>query len=134
VPVVHASSAPVFTFSPPDSVDLPVPHITVRGYAAPSRGSTEICMWRLTLAPGVPPWMGMVDREEVFFVLSGNAVVSLDGTEHKLTAADALIVPPHVTFGIGNPYDEPLEMVAVLPVGGRGYVAGQEPFVPPWTR
>jgi mannose-6-phosphate isomerase-like protein (cupin superfamily) len=134
MPVVHASSAPVFTFTPPGGIELSVPHITVRGYAAPSRGSTETCMWLLTLAPQVRPWPGTVDREEIFFVLSGNAVVSLDGTEHKLSAADVLIVPPHVTFGIGNPHDEPLEMVAVLPVGGRGYVEGQEPFVPPWTR
>jgi quercetin dioxygenase-like cupin family protein len=134
VPVVHASSAPVFTFSPPGGIDLAGPHITVRGYAAPSRGSAETCMWRLTLAPGVPPWIGKVDREEIFFVLSGSAFVSLDGTAHKLAAEDVLIVPPHVTFGIGNPHDEPLEMVAALPVGGRGYVDGEEPFVPPWTR
>lgn len=134
MPVVHASSAPVFTFTPPGAVELSTPHITVRGYAAPSRGSTENCMWLLTLAPQVQPWAGTVDREEIFFVRSGNAVVSLDGTEHKLSVADVLIVPPHVNFGIGNPHDEPLEMVAVLPVGGRGYVPGEEPFVPPWTR
>jgi mannose-6-phosphate isomerase-like protein (cupin superfamily) len=75
----------------------------------------------------------MVDREEVFVLLSGSAAVTLDGEQHHLNVGDALIVPPNTTFGIGNPYDEPLEMMTVLPVGGRGIVPGQEPFVPPWA-
>ena len=90
-------------------------------------------MWRLTLAPQVEPWFGTVDREEIFFVLAGRSVVMLDGVEHKLEHDDVLIIPPHITFGIANPYDEPLEMIATLPVGGRGWVGTDEPFIPPWT-
>lgn len=90
-------------------------------------------MWRLTLNPGAPPRPGMVDREEIFFLLSGTADVTLDGAQHELVTGDALIVPPHTQFAIGNPHDVPVEFVTVLPVGGRGYVDGQAPFVPPWA-
>jgi mannose-6-phosphate isomerase-like protein (cupin superfamily) len=78
--------------------------------------------------------MGMVDHEEIFVLLSGSAAVTLDGAQHHLNEGDALIVPPNTTFGIGNPHDEPVEMVVVLPVGGRVRVPGQDPFVPPWAQ
>jgi quercetin dioxygenase-like cupin family protein len=134
VPVVYGSDAPVFTYSIP-GVELKVdgPHATVRGYASPSRGSTETCVGRLSIAAGSPPRIGTVDREEIFLLLSGGAHVTLGDEEYDLKEGDALIIPPHVTFGIGNPHDEPLVMMTVLPVGGRGYVPGQNGFIPPWA-
>jgi mannose-6-phosphate isomerase-like protein (cupin superfamily) len=124
VPIVHGATAPVFT----------VPHTTFTGLAAPSRGAKETCAWRLTVAPAAPGVPHQVDREEVFILLSGSAAVTLDGTEHRLGAGDALIVPPHVPLRIANPGDVPLEMVVALPVGGRAVLPGEEPFVPPWAQ
>jgi quercetin dioxygenase-like cupin family protein len=77
--------------------------------------------------------MGMVDHEEIFVVLSGGAVVTLDGVRHELNEGDTLIVPPNTTFGISNPHDEVVEFVVVFPVGGRAFAPGVEPFVPPWA-
>lgn len=134
MPVINGSSAPVFTYTMPGMDSPPgMPHLTVRGLAAPSRGSTETCVWRMTVAPGAPKRIGTVDHEEIFVVLSGRATVLLDGQEHDLDTGDTLIAPANVTFGIGNPYDEPTEMMVVLPVGGRAIAPGQEPFVPPWA-
>jgi hypothetical protein len=42
-------------------------------------------------------------------------------------------VPAGQTFDLANPYDEPFEAVAVMPVGGRATIPGDEPFVPPWA-
>ena len=134
MPVIQGSSAPVFTYSLPGGDSLPdIPHLTVRGLAAPSRGSKETCVWRMTVAPGAPPRMGMVSREEIFFVLSGRATVDLDGTEYHLNEGDVLIAPPQTKFGIGNPHDEPVEMMVVFPIGGRAIAPGMDPFVPPWA-
>lgn len=123
--VIQGSSAPAFA----------VPHVTALGLAAPSRGASETCAWRFTFAPGAPTdTTHMVDREEIFVVLSGGVTARLEGTEHLLVAGDALIVPPHTPFALGNPNDEPAELVAVLPVGGQAIMQDMEPFVPPWAR
>lgn len=123
MPVIAGAGAPTFT----------VPHVTARGLAAPSRGAKETCAWRFTVDPGAPAAPHTVDREEIFFLLAGRAVATLGGERHDLTAGDALIVPPHTPFAIANPHDEPLEMVAVLPVGGQATMPGQPPFTPPWA-
>ena len=122
--VIPGATAPAFT----------LPHVTALGLAAPSRGAKQTCAWRFTMAPGAPASPHMVDREEIFVLLSGAARVTIDDAEHDLTAGDALVVPPHTSFALGNPHAEPLEMIAVLPVGGRAIMPGQEPFVPPWAQ
>ncbi|WP_379581580.1 MULTISPECIES: cupin domain-containing protein [Nonomuraea] len=123
--VIRGADAPTFT----------VPHVTAIGLAAPSRGASETCAWRFTMAAGTPADnVHMVDREEIFVVLSGGLTATLEGEQHLLTAGDALIVPPHTPFAVGNPHDEPAELVAVLPVGGQAIMPGMEPFVPPWAR
>jgi mannose-6-phosphate isomerase-like protein (cupin superfamily) len=124
MPVISGATAPTFE----------VPHVTIHGLAAPSRGSKELCAWRVTTDPGAPGATHMVDREEVFVLLSGGAVLTMDGTEHHLVAGDAVVVPPHTPFAIGNPHGEPQEMVAVLPVGSRAIMAGRDPFVPAWAQ
>jgi mannose-6-phosphate isomerase-like protein (cupin superfamily) len=135
VPIVHGTTAPVFSYTMP-GVDAPAgrPHLVVRGLAAPSRGSTQTCVWRMTVAPQTPPRMGTVDHEEIFVVLTGRAVLHLDDGSHPADTGDALILPPDTWFGISNPHDEAVELMVVLPVGGRAHAPGQEPFVPPWAQ
>jgi len=135
VPVIQSASAPVFTYSMPGVAAVAgTPHLTVRGLAAPSRGSTQTCVWRLTIAASTPPRFGTVDHEEIFHVLSGAADVQLGEDLHHLAEGDTLIVPPDTTFGIGNPHGEPVEFVVVLPVGGRAHVPGEQSFTPPWAQ
>ncbi|MEU7001665.1 cupin domain-containing protein [Nonomuraea sp. NPDC046570] len=124
MPVISGATAPTFT----------VPHVTAHGLAAPSRGAKETCAWRFTMDPGAPANPHTVDREEIFVLISGRALAALEGEEHHLVAGDALIVPAGTSFALGNPHDEPLEMVAVLPVGGRAHMPGKEAFVPPWAQ
>lgn len=134
VPVIESSSAPLFTFTMPGSdPKIPTPHISVRGYAAPSRSAKEICVWRITFAPGLPQRIGMVDHEEFFMVLSGVASIILDGTPIELNPGDGVIVPPNTPVGIGNSHDEPVELVEVCPAGTRVTFPGMDPFVPVWA-
>jgi mannose-6-phosphate isomerase-like protein (cupin superfamily) len=124
MPVAPALTAPTFT----------APGLTVTGLAAPSRGATETSVWRLTLAPGAAGGEHTLDREEVFVVLAGHAVATIDGDDQQLRPGDALVVPPHCPFSLANPHGEPFEAVAALPVGGRVHIPGGHPFVPPWAR
>jgi mannose-6-phosphate isomerase-like protein (cupin superfamily) len=124
MPIIHAAAAPSFS----------IENATFTGLAAPSRGATETCAWRVTVGPGAPAAPHMLDREEVLIVLSGRAEATVGDDTYGLAGGDALVVPPHTPLALANPHPEPLEMVAVLPVGGRAIVPGQEPFVPPWAQ
>lgn len=116
-----------------DAVVFGEAHATFTGLAAPSRGSAETSVWRVTLKPGAPALEHSMDREEVFVGLAGRARASVGGTVFEVGPGDALIVPAGQLFGLANPTEEPFEAIAVLPVGGRAMVVGGEAFVPPWA-
>jgi mannose-6-phosphate isomerase-like protein (cupin superfamily) len=117
----------------PSAPHFHLENLAVTGLAAPSRGSTETCVWKLALAPNTPGTPHTLDREEIFVVLSGRGTATIDGTKHDLAAGDTLIVPPNAPFELANPHGEPFEAVAVLPVGGRATLPGGPAFAPPWT-
>jgi quercetin dioxygenase-like cupin family protein len=102
--------------------------------ATPSRGSAETSVWRVEIAPGTPATPHALTREEVFVVLDGTAVVSIDGVESPAAAGDAIVVPPGVEFGVANAAAAPLRMLCCLPVGGQALLRGGTPFTPPWAR
>jgi quercetin dioxygenase-like cupin family protein len=107
--------------------------LRVTGLAAPSRGSTETCVWKLALAPSTPGAVHTVDREEIFVVTAGHATATVGGETSQLGPGDALIVPAHTPFSLANPHAEPFEAIAVLPVGGMAAYPGGDAFAPPWT-
>lgn len=124
MPVISGATAPTFE----------APNVTMTGLASPSRGATETCVWRATIAPQTPGHEHSVSQEEIFVVLSGTGVLTLRGEEHPVSAGDALIIPAHTPFLLANPNDEPLELVAVLPVGAQAIPTDGTPFTPPWLQ
>jgi mannose-6-phosphate isomerase len=52
-------------------------------------------------------------RAEHWFVVSGTALVTLDGTEHHLVAGDAIDIPRSSAHRIANPGDDGLVFVEV---------------------
>jgi quercetin dioxygenase-like cupin family protein len=132
MPIVHAADAVVH--------DLHGTRFT--SYAAPSRGSQELCAWRLDVPPGTPGQPHTVTREEVLFVLAGTLHVSLSGHPETIDAApaepsrpgDAVVIPPGSTLRVANQGTEPAsawvttnaDLEAVLPDGTK--------LTPPWTR
>ncbi|GAA2405100.1 cupin domain-containing protein [Nonomuraea africana] len=121
MPVVLGATAPVFTIG------------TTRftGLAAPSRGAKETCVWRTHVAPHTEPNVHSFDREEVLVVTSGAGVAHLDGVPHPVGQGDAIVVPAGTLFALGNPHDEPLELVVALPVGALARLADGSTVVPP---
>jgi uncharacterized RmlC-like cupin family protein len=116
------------------SPSFELPFLSVIGCAAPSRGAQETCVWRLSLAPGAPAVPHAVDREEIFVVLTGRALVQLGAEHFDVAAGDTLIVPPGQTFALANPHEETFVAMAVLPVGGQACMPDGAPFVPPWAQ
>ena len=136
MPVVRSTDAATFTL--PDAV--------FTALAAPSRGSSENSVWRVRLSSTQAGAVHTLDREEVLVAVSGRAIATLAGEEHVVAEGDAIVVPAGVPFALrcaSRDDDEPegtdtglpaFEAVAVLPVGGRACLIGQEPFTPPWAQ
>jgi mannose-6-phosphate isomerase-like protein (cupin superfamily) len=110
------------------------PGTTVTAYAAPSRGSSELSLWQVELAPGSTSPLHHMDCEEVFLGLHGQAVAAIDGTEHPLGPGDCLILPPGTAFTLHAPGPEPFRALACIPAGGQATLDPDGPtFDPPWA-
>jgi len=107
---------------------------TFTGYAAPSRGSSEVSLWQVELPAGSTSPLHHMDCEEVFLGLRGHAVAVIDGTEHRLGPGDCLILPPGTNFTLHVPGEDPFLAVACIPVGGQATMVPDGPtFAPPWA-
>ncbi|CAM5507848.1 cupin domain-containing protein [Kitasatospora aureofaciens] len=107
---------------------------TFRPLAVPSRGSTELAIWALELAPGVHSETHSMDREEVFVVIEGKVSATVAGEDVLAEAGDAIIVPAHSTLQLRNgcPHD-PAKLTAVTSAGMKATVGGVT-FAPPWAQ
>ena len=61
-------------------------------YVRPSRGSDQLCAWRVDVpaGPGAPH---RPSREEVICCIDGELTVAMDGTDHPLRPGDVAYVP-----------------------------------------
>lgn len=124
--LVRATEAPRF--------DLPGIHFF--GLLAPSRGSTELCTWRLEVEPGAGTngETHQLDHEEVFVMLAGSLTITIDGQAFNLLAGDALAVPPRSQLSVANPTSEPAQSLVCIRAGFRAMTAsGEEIGTPPWA-
>ena len=107
---------------------------TITGYAAPSRGATEVSLWRIELAPGSSSPLHQMDVEEVFLVVDGEAVAVVDETRATIGAGDCLIVPARTPFTLTTGDKGPFLAVACMTAGGRAtMLLDGATFVPPWA-
>ena len=116
-----------------DAAIFEIPHVTFAGLAAPSRGSRENAVWRVTLAPGAPGGQHSLSREEVLVALSGVAEAQIRDEVLRFAAGDAIVVPAETPFALANPGDEPFVAIAVLPVGAHARMGDAPAFIPPWA-
>jgi len=120
--VIRGASAPRFE----------LPGVEFTALAAPSRGSADICTWKLTVAPGRDPDQPhTLDQDEIFMVLSG-AVRATPGGE-VLGAGDAVVVPAGSPIQLVNTGAEPAQLHVAIRSGFTGTMADGTKVTPPWA-
>ena len=108
---------------------------TITGYAAPSRGASEISLWRIELAPACSSPLHEMDVEEVFLGLDGEAKLTAGDRESTVKAGDCLILPARTPFTLTAGADRPFRAVACMTAGGQATMLPDGPtFVPPWAQ
>lgn len=103
-------------------------------YAAPSLGSTELCVWRLDVPAGTTPLPHRVTREEVLVVVGGRLQVTLDGHATDVGAGDAVVVPAGAEFGAGNAGPGTATAWVSTTAGLEAELPDGTRLTPPWTR
>ena len=116
-----------------DAPRFQLPGVEFTGLAAPSRGSADICTWRLSVAPGRDePEPHTLDQDEIFMVLSGTVRVTPDGPE--LRPGDAMVVPAENPIALVNTGDTPAELYIAIRSGFVGTMADGTKIRPPWAQ
>jgi mannose-6-phosphate isomerase-like protein (cupin superfamily) len=122
--VIRGAEAPKFE----------LPGVRFTGLAAPSRGSGQVCTWRITVEPGlISEQSHRIDRDEVFMVTSGRLRITPDGEE--VHAGDAVTVPAGEPIALANPGPEPAEAYIAIAAGFTATMAdGTHVATPPWAQ
>src|SRR5882757_5121041 len=71
---------------------------TFVAYAAPSRGSEQLCTWRVEIPAGSPGVPHTVTREQVLCLVAGSARVTLGDETCDVAAGDVIVVPVSTMF------------------------------------
>ncbi|WP_329624937.1 VOC family protein [Streptomyces sp. NBC_01255] len=109
------------------------PNATMAGLAAPSRGSTELSTWTVTMDAGATGPEHSISREQVWTVTAGSLEVSCRGRTEKVTAGQTLILPPDRLRRIHAP--EQATAHVSMPADGVASVPGTEGARElPWAR
>jgi len=88
------------TFASSDSIDYTMHGSTFAAFVSPSRGSRELCAWRLTVPPNVTGTAHRPSREEVLLVLEGTLFVTIDDQRRVLGSGSVVQVPAGAWFQI----------------------------------
>jgi quercetin dioxygenase-like cupin family protein len=101
--------------------------------ATPSTGSLDTAVWEVRLEPGHAGAEHQLTRQEVFIVTSGVALATLAGEQQTVAPGDLLVVPANTPFALAAAGPEALVAYCCFPTDGQAFMAGGEPFTPPWA-
>ena len=104
---------------PADAVRHEVHGASFHALVAPSRGSAELCAWRLEVPPGQVGAPHRPSREEVLLVLDGDLTVVLDGHPETVVAGDVVLVPARAELRVDGGTTTASVWVTTSP-GSRG--------------
>jgi len=107
---------------------------TFHSFAAPASGSSELCAWRLEVAGGVAGIEHRVSREEVFLLLTGELVVTLDGVTATLRPGEVVVVPAGAQLKVDNASTAAATAWVTTSVGLEATMPDGSLISPPWVR
>ncbi len=121
--IIHATEAPRF--------DLP--GLVFTGLASPSRGSSDVCTWRLEIEPGfASPDSHTLDRDEVFMVVSGS--IRVGPHAERIDAGGVAVVAAGTPIQVSNAGDGPAQVMVAITAGFSATTEdGTEIGTPPWA-
>jgi quercetin dioxygenase-like cupin family protein len=102
-------------------------------YAAPARGSQELCAWRIDVPPGSTGVEHAITREEIVFVLSGAMELTIDEAASTVPSGDVAVLLAGATVRVDNVGDEAVTAWVTTSVGLEAQLADGSRIVPPWT-
>jgi quercetin dioxygenase-like cupin family protein len=103
-------------------------------YAAPSRGSAELCTWQVQIPPHSESVPHRISRAEVFHVLSGELRVTIDAVSGVAAEGDVIVAPAGSMLRIDNTGDELASAWVTTSAGLSAVLPNGERLTPPWTR
>ncbi|MEV8562161.1 cupin domain-containing protein [Streptomyces sp. NPDC051917] len=102
-------------------------------YATPLTGSKELCAWRGEIPAGTKAPAHTVNHEEIFHLLVGELLITLDGRTERIGAGDTVIVNPGTTFAVENPTDHTALSWVTTSVALQAELADGTRITPPWA-
>ncbi|WP_251092759.1 cupin domain-containing protein [Streptomyces sp. Caat 7-52] len=102
-------------------------------YATPLTGSKELCAWRGEIPAGTKAPAHTVSREEIFLLLVGELLMTLDGRTERISAGDTVIVNPGSTLAVENPTDHTAISWVTTSTGLEAQLADGTRITPPWA-
>ena len=115
-----------------DAVDHEAHGSRFRSYVVPSRGSAQLCAWRLTVPAGQHGVAHRPSREEVLLILDGDLQITLDGAPAQLTAGDVALVPAGSELRVDGGACAATAWVTTTP-GLEALTADGTRITPPWA-
>jgi mannose-6-phosphate isomerase-like protein (cupin superfamily) len=125
---------PMFVITAKDAPRFELPGVEFTGLAAPSRGSRDLCSWRISVAPGLDSDQAhALDQDEIFMVTSG--AIRLVPGGPLLGPGDAAVVTAGTPIQLANPGPDPATAYVVVRAGFTAtYADGTAIPTPPWAR
>lgn len=110
--VVHESSCPLESWDEAQRGNV-VWRTLISGDRTPT---SQMTLGVAEIGPGDTEHLGLHRHEaaEIYYVLSGEGVVSIDGAEHPLRAGSSVFVPGNVLHGARNTGRETLRLLYVF--------------------
>ncbi|TQJ48016.1 cupin domain-containing protein [Streptomyces sp. NBC_00080] len=102
-------------------------------YATPRTGSKELCAWRGEIPAGTKAPAHTVSREEIFHLLVGELILTLDGRAERIRAGDTVIVNPGATLAVENPTDHTALSWVTTSIGLEAELADGTRIAPLWA-
>lgn len=102
-------------------------------YVRPSRGSGELCAWRVDVPPALTGAPHRPTREEVIFCVEGELAITLDGTQHSLHPGDVAYVPAGTEVRLDGGRDGGAAWTTSL-AGLEAVMGDGSRLRPEWTR
>ncbi len=124
MPMIKQADAP--TFSTPNAVMVT--------HAGPSRGSAELAMWRVRMAPAAQGPVHLIDREQVYLVMAGTLSILVGDEDHRAETGDAVIIPAGSIRQVRCEGPASAEAIVSMRAGGRVTLPdGEDRGLLPWA-